>query len=267
MKGPLFTSERWSALQGLIGRVSRPLGHLRFAFMPFGLFALIAVGVHAAADTLDDRILWLVDGVDGALDTVLGAWSFTEPAVRWIDLEDRVRIARAVALIWELLVDALLALPAFGYRESFARPLRGFSAFLGTAPPKVRALFRDVVQRPTVLRVTRPLAAGAIALAGACAVARMLQASMYLSTRSWIGDDAAGIFARLLALAALAGVLITFGLRAVLRNLQHADEIARAHPNEKWFLTAARGLPGSALIVPLAIAALLDASPVLSFFR
>lgn len=198
---------------------------------------------------------------------MLGAWSFTEPAVRWIDLADRVGIARGVALIWELLVDALLALPALGYRESLAKPFRGFFAFLGTAPPKVSALFRDVVHRPTVLRVTRPLAAGAIAVAGACAVARMLQASMYLSTRSWIGDDAAGIIARGLAIAALAGVLITFGLRAVLLNLQHADEIARAHPHEQWFRTAARGLPGSALILPLAIAALLDASPVLSFFR
>ncbi len=252
---------------GPIARVSRILGHLRFAFMPLGLFALVAVGVHAAADTLDDRILWVVDAVDGALDSVLGAWSFTEPAVRWIDLEDRVRIARAVALIWELLVDGLLAIPALGYREEFSRPLKGFSAFIGTPPRRWREVFRDVVQQPTVLRVTRPLATGAIALAGGCAVARMLQASVYLSTRTWIGDDAAGIFARVLAIAVLAGVLITFGLRAVLRNLQHADEIAREHPNEKWIRTAARGLPGSALIVPLAIAALLDAAPLLSFFR
>ena len=34
--------------------VSRFFGAFRWAFMPLGLFALVAVGVHAAADVVDD---------------------------------------------------------------------------------------------------------------------------------------------------------------------------------------------------------------------
>lgn len=237
-------------------RFSRGCGHLRFAFMPLGLFALIAVGVHAAADTLDDRILWIVDRADTGFDALAGRWRFTSPAVEWIDLSNRVGIARGAALFWEFCVDLLLALPALGYREEEGKPQRG-----------LRDLLRELVQRPTLLRVTRPLANAAVVTAGACAVARMSQTTLYFESRGLLGESLAGMLARGAAAGALGGVLLTLGVRAVLRSLQHADELARERPGLPWTRIALKGLPGTALIVPLALAAFRDASPLLSFFR
>lgn len=251
-----------------LARVSKFVGRFRFLFMPLALFCLIAVGVHAAADTLDDRLLWVVDHVDAWADAVFGAFTLTEGWVRWIDLEDRTRIARALTLLWELASVAVLAIPAFGYREEDpGRPLRGFEALVGTPHRRWKDMFQDVYRRPTVLRVTRPLATFAVVLAGGCAVGRMVQGALYLSTREWIGDGVAGAIARVLAIGALAGVLVAFGMRAVLRNLQHADEIATREPYKPWLRVFVQGAVGSALVIPLAVAALLDASPVLSFFR
>jgi hypothetical protein len=254
--------------RGAFTRASRFLGRFRFVFMPAGLFALIAVGVHAAADTLDDRILWLVDRVDAAFDAVVGGWGPTSAWVHWIDLSDRVRIARGFALVWELAADLVLAVPAIGYREQErGRPARGFTALLGTPARRWAEMWRDVVRRPTVLRVTRPLATAAVALAGSCAVARMVQGALYLSLRVGIGDSLAGALARIAALCVLCAVLLAFGARAVLRNLQHADTIATREPGVPWLRVFAKGSVGSAIVVPLAVAALLGASPVLSFFR
>ena len=50
--------------------------------MPLGLMALIAVGVHAAADTVDDRLLWLVQGLDAWLD---GYFAQVEMLQSWVD--------------------------------------------------------------------------------------------------------------------------------------------------------------------------------------
>lgn len=253
-------------------RFSKFLGKFRFLFMPVGLFALIAVGVHAAADTLDDRILWVVDGIDAGFDSVFGRWALTGAWVHAIDLNDRVSIARAFALCWEVCADLVLAVPAFGYREQEqGRPARGIYSFVGTTERRWRDMFKDVWRRPTVLRVTRPLATLAVVIAGGCAIARMVQGAVYLSQREWLGDGIAGALARGFALFALAGVLLAFGMRAVLRNLQHADEVALEPPGPLTsalsFKIASKGLVGSAIVIPLALAAFLDASPLLSFFR
>ena len=65
-------------------------------------------------------------------------------------------------------------------------------------------------------------------------------------------------------LALLAGVLACLGLRAVVHTLRAAD--ARA-PAERGRAAWTRGLWGTAVVLPLALAALLDAAPVLSFLR
>lgn len=242
-----------------VAKVSKLIGRCRFVFMPLGLFALVAVGVHAAADTLDDRILWGVDHLDAGFDALFGAWSWTSSWVHWIDLEDRTWLSRSLALGWELAADLVLALPALGYREEPMGPR--------TTRRRWKEVFWDAVRRPTVLRVTRPLATAAVVVAGACAVGRMVQGAVYLSQRGWLGEGAAGLLARLLALGALAGVLLAFGMRAVMRNLQHADVIATSVPARPYLQLVAQGAVGSAVVIPLAVAALLDASPLLSFLR
>jgi hypothetical protein len=246
--------------------LSRLLSHFRWAFMPLGLLALLAVGVHAAADTLDDRLLAVVDVADAAFDRVVGRYSLTESLVDLLSLEGRTTLARLLALAWELAVDMVLALPALGYREeldSQARPSR-----MPVGPPRDswRAMLVRCLRRPTTMRWIRPVATALVAVAGACTVARLVQGTVYLSWRELLGDGAADVVARGLALAALVGLLWRLGWRAVLRNLQHADAASEAHARGLAGALA-YGLPGSALVVPLALAAALDASPLLSFVR
>ncbi|MFP2909717.1 hypothetical protein ACLESD_32660, partial [Pyxidicoccus sp. 3LFB2] len=135
-----------------IADVSRFLGGFRWAFMPLGLLALVAVGVHSAADTLDDRLLAVVDRVDAAFDSLAGRFDVTAPMVEWLSLELRTRLARLLALVWELSADLVLALPALGYRESSAlKPAEAWKAALGTeaAKPSWRALWTRCLRRPT----------------------------------------------------------------------------------------------------------------------
>jgi hypothetical protein len=253
--------------EGLLTALSRFFGHFRWAFMPLGLLALLAVGVHAAADTLDDRLLVVVDWADAAFDVLVGRYRLTESLVDLLSLERRTTLARALALAWELAADVVLALPALGYREELALqvgPSRGLQV-----PPRGdtwRAMLVRCLRKPTTMRWIRPLATALVAVAGACAVARLVQGTVYLSWRELLGDGAADVAARGLALAALVGLLWRLGWRAVLRNLQHADTASEAHA--RGFARAlAYGLPGSALVAPLALAAALDASPLLSFVR
>lgn len=253
--------------QGPLSAFSRFLGHFRWAFMPLGLLALIAVGVHAAADTLDDRLLVLVDLADSAFDRVVGRYPLTESLVDLLSLERRTTLARALALAWELTADVVLALPALGYREELVAQASS-SRFSPKLPARDswRALLVRCLRRPTTLRWIRPLATALVAVAGACTVARLVQGTVYLSWRELLGEGAADVVARGLALAALVGLLWRLGWRAVLRNLQHADTASEAHA--RGFARAfAYGLPGSALVAPLALAAALDASPLLSFVR
>ncbi|HSP80095.1 MAG TPA: hypothetical protein VLQ93_16310, partial [Myxococcaceae bacterium] len=213
--------------------------------MPLGLCALIAVGVHAAADTLDDRLLALVDAVDSAFDRVAGRYRLTESLVDVLSLERRTTLARLLALAWELGAAVVLALPALGYRErAQATPEARWQARLAGPRPGWRELLVRCVRRPTTMRWVRPVATGLVVLAGACAVARLIQGTVYLSWRELFGDGAADVRAQGLALAALAGLLWRLGWRAVLRNLQHADAASELHARGVA-QAFAYGLPGS----------------------
>nr|WP_257460636.1 hypothetical protein [Archangium lipolyticum] len=234
--------------------------------MPLGLLALIAVGVHAAADTLDDRLLAVVDLADAAFDRVVGRYSLTESLVELLSLERRTILARALALSWELMADVVLALPALGYREESAPRGPSWGTFHVAPHHGWRAMLARCLRKPTSMRWIRPLATALVAVAGACTVARLVQGTVYLSWRELLGEGAADGVARGLALAALVGLLWRLGWRAVLRNLQHADAASEAHA--RGFARALTyGLLGSALVAPLALAAALDASPLLSFVR
>jgi hypothetical protein len=211
-------------------------GFFRRVVVPIGLLALIAIGVHAAADTVDDRVLWLVDRADSALDAIFGAWKVTEPLVNLVGIEQRTLIARAFTLAWELTADVLLVVPLFRYREGSIAP---------EEPQRWKAW----------LRALRALPAVPIALAGACATARMVQGALLLSLqRGAAGEEFAGPFARLVAIALLLAVCATFGWRAIRISALHA----RARST---------GLVPTLLLLPISLAALVDAAPVLSFFR
>ena len=127
-----------------------------------------------------------------------GSWaasSVTEGLVDLISLEQRTLIARALALAWELSVDLVLALPALGYRESRRPPWKQepWRKYLQQdTRPTWRQLFLRALRKPTTLRWTRPLATAAVVLAGACAVARLVQGTVYLSWRELLGEQRGG---------------------------------------------------------------------------
>src|SRR5215470_15699925 len=140
---------------------------LRWFFLPLALCALVAVGVHTAADVVGEAILRIVDAVDAAFDSLAARWSFTAPLVDLVGPSQRVFFARGTALLWELAADALLALPMLGYDER-ADEVQRF-----------RQLAAKAWARPTTLRVAFPLATGAVALAGSCAVGRLLEGTLH----------------------------------------------------------------------------------------
>src|SRR5260370_41802771 len=98
-------------------RVLERVGRIRWIFLPVGMCALTAVGAHAAADVVGDRVLWCVDRVDAFFDAIFGSWSVTAPLVDLVGLSQRTFFARAVALIVERGADALLAVPLPGDHE------------------------------------------------------------------------------------------------------------------------------------------------------
>lgn len=242
-------------------KVSGFFGFFRWAFMPLGLFALVAVGVHAAADLLDDQVLRLVESVDAWLDGILaqseslGAW------VNRIDSRERTLIARAVALAWELAVDGFVALPLLGYDEQSDEERR-----FAFRKETWRTLLSRLNQRPTPMRLVRPFVTAVFVVGGAYAVSRLVESSLFVGL---VGDvapaDVAQALARVLGGLAMALVLFSHGWRAVLRGLEHADarceEAAKTSKVKPWLV----GVWGSALAIPLAVALLLEARSLLSF--
>lgn len=229
------------------------LAKLRWAFMPLGLAALLAVGIHAAADTVCERLLFAVDRFAEGWDHAAGQLDLTAGLVGAISFAARTRVARGVTLCWELGADVVLALPALGYRE---RP--GAEGW--------KALATRAIESPTTLRWTRPLQTAAFVLAGACAVARMLESTVHLELLHLLQEAHAAAAARALAVLAVGAIAAALGSRAIRRSLEHADVRSREdvhRPEDRLFL----GLMGSALCLPLAVAAVLQASPLLAFFR
>ncbi|MBL8950146.1 MAG: hypothetical protein JNK82_05180 [Myxococcaceae bacterium] len=239
--------------------MSRGVSAFRWVFMPLGLLALVAVGVHAAADSVDDRLRWLIEQLDAAMDSVFADFDPTRHWVEAMGSVERTHAARGLALLWELAVDFTVALPLLGYLEESDRaPLIN--------PMKTwRALLQRLGKKPTPMRILRPVATGVFAVAGAYAIARMVESSTYLALRNGlVPDDVNGPAARLASLAAMVLVLAALGWRAVLRALQHADDTCEKQKKRSATFTV--GLIGSALAMPLALAAAVD-TPWWSFFR
>jgi hypothetical protein len=201
-------------------RVEQRVRSIRWIFLPLGLCALCAVGAHAAADVMGDRIFMVVDRIDAFFDSIFARWSVTAPLVEIIGLSQRTFLARGIALVWELAADALLAIPLLDYRERTAADEWSLA----------QALLR---RRPS-LKLLPPLTMLLIGFAGADSVARMVQGSLLHYA----------LLARLLGALTLFLLMIFFLPRAVFRSLEHS--IARK---------TALSLLAIAVLAPLALAA------------
>jgi len=200
-------------------RVHERVGRIRWIFLPLGMCALVAVGAHAAADVVGEKVLFGVDRIDAFFDAIFSKWSVTAPLVDLVGLGQRTFFARGVALAWELAADALVAIPLLGYDERDAT--------------KELSIARGLIRRPSI-RLVQPAAALLISLAGAASIARLVQGSL-LHYR-FLGG--------FLAATALFGLLVFLVPRAVFRALEHAS-----------LQKTAIGLLGLAILAPLALAA------------
>jgi hypothetical protein len=243
---------------------TRWLSYGRWAFMPLGLCALVAVGAHAAADTVDAKLLWAIDSLQAQWDAFWTSWSWGTHLASPLGLSARTQVARGVTLVWELGADLVLALPMLRYREvGSGEPLR-IAEVLAAQRQSLRAVAERVRRRPSTLTLSRAPLTALIALAGACALARLVEGTVYVGLHGETLESAASAWSRFAAIVALGLVCVTLGWRATLQSLASADAASEGRPaSERW--TA--GLLGTLWVLPLALAAALDASPVLSFFR
>ncbi|MFO0596523.1 MAG: hypothetical protein U0228_14500 [Myxococcaceae bacterium] len=243
-----------------LGSLSRFVGGFRWAFMPLGLFALIAVGIHAAADVVDDHLLRGVESLDVWLDHLLAQYESTAAWVNKIDSRERTLIARGLALAWELAVDVFVALPILGYDEPDPEERPTFRL---VAKETWKSLFARLNQQPTPMRLLRPLVTAVFAMGGAYAVARLVESTLFVGLVGGVASaDVAAPLARIAAGTAMTILLFSHCWRAVWRSFQHADAVSQKakHP----FLA---GWLGTVLALPLALALILEAEALLSFFR
>ena len=239
--------------------------------VPLGLFALIAVGLHAGADRLDDHALVALNLLDAQVDrlgaAVLG-WAMdlvgASPAtierwtfgfVEWVDMDTRDWLARLVALGFELAGDLFLAVPLFWHRHR-DRPWR--------------ALLVELRRDPTLLRFVAPSSAALAAWAGALVIAREVQVVTYagLESASWLSPYA-GPGAGLVAAVALVLVGWRLGARVVSSAVSWSDhvgqrDVARGVSARRRRL---RGWGVALVVFPVTVLAVMDAAPPLSTLR
>ena len=79
---------------GAFDATARVADRLRWFFLPLALCALVAVGVHTAADVLGELLLRMVDAADAAFDSLASRWAFTAPLVDLVGPSQRVFFAR-----------------------------------------------------------------------------------------------------------------------------------------------------------------------------
>jgi hypothetical protein len=235
---------------GFLDRAARVSDRLRFVFLPIALCALVAVGVHAAADVASARILAVVDAADASLDAFFSRFALTTSLVDLVGPAQRIGFSRALALVWEVCADGFLALPLLGYDER-ADEVKRF-----------RALCEKAWKRPTTLRVVRPVVTAVIGLAGACSTARLLQGSVHLALH---GGHFADLLARALAVFAVCALVASLAWRSVVHALVRADRMSDRRARS-WRASLALGAPSALVLLPLALAGL-RAAPLLSFLR
>lgn len=238
--------------------------------VPFGLFAVLAVGLHAGADRVDDRIFVLIHAVDGLVDRAgsaaltwgLGVFDASPTTVeRWtfafvdaVDLETKDVLSRWGALVLELVAVVLLTAPLLVARRE---------------GPSPRALARNLRADPTVLRVVAPLTAGLAAWAGTLVVAAELSGAVHAGLEAQASGQVTAWATRVVA-AALVGLLgVRFGGRAVVRAAAWSDRVGR-NMQLKLQSRPRRILKGWALLVlvfPITWLAVFEAVPPFATLR
>lgn len=191
-------------------------------------FSLVAIGVHAGADCVDDRLLRAATSIDQRLDELFAKWNLTAPLVDVVTVSTLTKASRAAAMVLELLLDVSVGLSVFAYETKsnantgFPNTMQRVAALQMQARQRWRAQRRH--QAPELIaNLTRPLLALVFVLAGANAVGRLTQATVELSLLHKLGSLAV-LLGRLCGLWALGACLVVLGVDAVAAALSNTED-------------------------------------------
>jgi hypothetical protein len=214
------------------------MGLFRWASVPLGMMCLVAVGIHLAADGLDDALLPALQPVDAFFDSL-----FSDSAT-WVNaIESRqiALIARGLSLALELLGDFFFAIPLLGFElKTSAESL-----------PRLRTLFLRV---PTIFF---PALTFVFVFAGALSLSRLVESTAYLGLSGDVtSPKVAAVVARFLSALCVALVLFSLGLKAIDSSWQRGWRLGQ----KGW----RAGFLRCGLALPLAVVALLQAPALLA---
>lgn len=244
-------------LDGLVG--------LRRLSEPLALAVLILLGVHGAADLLDDVLFTAVDTADRGLDASVRAaldglagldWLQADTAARWaddaalwIDIDRKEALAVSLALGGELLLDLLLLLWCVGGARPLAPPVDALPAGQGRLWRVLRALRTLRARAPGVLRASGLVLAFVV---GSLALGRWVAAGVAQLLVGPAVGDAIGDVARLTGVIVMGLALLTLVPLAQRRALARAS----AQSGARWL----RALLLPALVVTLLLTELTTGS-------
>ncbi len=273
--GPLAAYQRWSAAFG---------AHRRL-FVPLGVLALIALGVHAAADRFDDWAFWLLDFLDGKAEAAYGAFADAVLSraeerklafAALVDLQMKEDAARWLALAVELVVDLRLGIGALGAyppdEVGYVVPgSRFYHRLWGVVGRRIWRLKRagrhliDYARNPSLLKLYLPIAVALATTAGALALFVALDNALFAFSRRlpaaweswrWLSPWPAVVAALTvywrLALPAVTGTMARCQ-RLGQRDWAHGESVPRR---------LLRGVFGLVLILPLLVLGLVSGTPL-----
>ena len=255
----------------MLTAISGGIARFRGLFLPLGLFALLAVGIHSGSDRLDDLTLVALNFGDRLLDQLLAlviepVWRFfgasdrvTQAAVflavDFIDLAVKDQIARWAALGTELLAYLVLAFPVVRHRQG---------------QRSVLVAIKKTVRDPTVLRVAAPLASVAGCLSGVVIVTRELQVGIHThllsveaaaSFAGWVAS-AVGVVGLVLVVWRLAWVIALGAFRWADKKAVADEQRGVSGPRRRL-----RGWFTGVVALPISLFALLEAVQAIGTFR
>ncbi len=280
---------------GIYRAITGLFGATRGFFLPFGLAAVIALGVHLGSDAAQNGAFWALNLVDHLLEAVVeillgliqgtgvpesdwaarNGWRFAA----WIDFDTLELWASWTAVGLELLIDLMMLRIALGYDETpppyiptdpdHSRARQWMTVTTGRWRIEGRGML-DYWRDPTVEKLYVPFACLCAVLAGSIGIAVGLETLLYAqlakvprfdATSPWLTTAPAFLIAAIIA--------VRLGLPASghafvwAENRNQGRRQDGMHPWKRRF----KGLIPALVIVPVTAAALLVGTPIVRWLE
>lgn len=221
------------------------LGLFRWAFVPLGLLSLVAVGVHVAADALDDALLPSLQSLDVWFDSLFASHTSTATWVHVVESREQTLIARGLSLGLEVLTDIFYALPLLSFSTSDSSNV----LLRSTPQPKMK------LARPALILL--PLFTFLFVCAGALAISRLVESTVYFGLSGDLASpETAAISARGISVFSVLLAITSLGIHALSDTFKRAQQRSLIH--------SFGGIRRSLLAVPLVLVMAVEALTYLS---